>query len=203
MRRLRKLLGNRVSVALALTGVLSGCVLVDHDDEELLPTQFNHSDASGLNLVVMTQSTLVERDYSESRHRRVSKFPPHLILFFSADREFAGHDIVIVDAELRGPQGLARTLVPRGRALRLKTISEVPSGEYRDYTHLKHQGGDRLVRAVYFSEPLPEIVVGESYQLVLTYVSLDGSEVNLDIGYKARRHRAAVPLPYGKHLPPT
>ena len=204
MPRVIKLRNNTIVVVMVIfTGLICGCVLVDHDDEELLPTQFNHADSSGLNLVVMTESVLVERDYSDSKHTRVSVFPPHFILFFSADREFSGRDIVILDAQLRGPRGLSRRLMPQNKALRLKTTSEATPGEYQDHTHLKYQGGDKFVRAVFFSEPIAEIVVGESYELALTYVSLGGSLVNLEIDYKASRYRALLPLPYGKHLPPT
>ena len=183
--------------------LLNGCVSVERNEEELLPSQFNHSDSSGLNLVVLTESILVERDYSGSKHRRVSKFPPHFILFFSADREFAGQDVEISDALLRGPRGFSRRLMPQDAALRLKPRSEETPGEYQNYTQLKYQGGDKLVRAIFFSERISEIVVGETYKLVLTYVSLDGSKVNLEIDYKARRNRAWLALPNSTHLPPT
>ncbi len=187
----------KFSVVLSLF-VISGCVSVEMDLQQLLPEQVNQTDGSGLEFTIITESVLVEREYSDTRHRRVERFPPRVILFVRADRQFAGREVSIREMRLNGPDGFSVDLATGTPSkLTLKTIEQVRPGEYEGYTQLLFNGGTAYVRAVHFSERIDGVEAGKNYELVLDYRNLDGEPVELRIQYEATHSSGDYSVPEG------
>ncbi|WP_162926424.1 hypothetical protein [Teredinibacter purpureus] len=174
----------RIMGFVALILLVSACTKIDFKSEELQPVQSNFSDGD-LNIIVLTEGTLISREANENLHSREYAFPPRILIHVSANIKHKDSPFTITSVSLRDEsQANLLLLKPENLVLRDSWYKDID--KYETYGHLKNMGGLNTVRDILITPWISDIEINKDYVFSFSYINLEGIEKLIKIDYKAK-----------------
>lgn len=177
--------------ALLLT---TSCTTINFESEELQPIQSNFRDGD-LSIVILTESTFVDREANEKLDMRKEVFPPRVLVYFSSPIEYKDSQLELSSLQLTKPDGSIIPVLSIPIKLTLRDSWYKDYDKYQTYGHLKNLGGLETVRNIYISAWLQEIELNNSYVLQVKYVNLQNEVKELKVKYVAQENNLKTVVP--------
>ncbi len=169
---------------IALIFFVSSCSRIDFKSEELQPVQSNFSDGD-LNVLVLTESTLISREANDNLHSREYAFPPRILIHISADIAYKDTPFKITSVSLHDENGVdIFSLEPTNLVFRDSWHNDIE--KYETYSHLKNIGGLKTVRDIIITPWIHGIERNKDYVFSFGYVNFEGVEKAIKISYKSK-----------------